>query len=201
LGASLDRPNICILTEFMCKGNLSYVLKSEKDLSWAIKVKMALDAAEGMAYLHSCKPPVVHRDLKSLNLLVDEGYNVKVADFGLSKATSGDSLNSKVGSLNWCAPEILLRSSPFTPAGDVYSFGMVLWELTTHTAPFHGMHPLQIVRAIDQNDLPDIPEDTDSEYTQLIKDCWHSDARRRPTFITISQRLAEIEKRMREEKK
>jgi serine/threonine protein kinase len=74
-----------------------------------------------------------------------------VADFGLSKVSvTGNTLNSKVGSLNWCAPEILLQSMPYTDKADVYSFGMVLWELLTHEAPFAGMHPLQIVRAIDQ---------------------------------------------------
>jgi serine/threonine protein kinase len=75
----------------------------------------------------------------------------QVADFGLSKVSvTGNTLNSKVGSLNWCAPEILLQSMPYTDKADVYSFGMVLWELLTHEAPFSGMHPLQIVRAIDQ---------------------------------------------------
>ena len=125
LGASLQQPNICILTEFMERGNLSCVMKNDPNLPWSRKLSMSLDAAEGMEYLHSQNPPVVHRDLKSLNLLVSDDFTVKVADFGLSKATSGNSLNSKVGSLNWCAPEILLRSAPYTKAGDVYSYGMV----------------------------------------------------------------------------
>ena len=125
LGASLQPPNICILTEYMERGNLSNVLKADPNLPWLRKLKMSLDASEGMVYLHEQEPPVVHRDLKSLNLLVAEDFTVKVADFGLSKATSGNSLNSKVGSLNWCAPEILLQSAPYTRSGDVYSFGMV----------------------------------------------------------------------------
>ncbi len=73
----------------------------------------------------------------------------KLCDFGLSKTTSGSSLNSCVGSLNWCAPEVLLRNAPFTKYADVYSMGMVLLELYTHSPPFAGMQPLQIVKAID----------------------------------------------------
>jgi len=119
-----------------------------------------------------------------------------VADFGLSKVSiTGNTLNSKVGSLNWCAPEILLQSMPYTDKADVYSFGMVLWELLTHEAPFAGMHPLQIVRAIDQATLPDIPHDCPSaEYAQLIRDCWQKDPNTRPGFDEILIRLEKIKK-------
>eukprot|EP01090_Pellita_catalonica_P021978 TRINITY_DN8376_c0_g1_i1.p1 TRINITY_DN8376_c0_g1~~TRINITY_DN8376_c0_g1_i1.p1 ORF type:complete len:930 (+),score=157.90 TRINITY_DN8376_c0_g1_i1:46-2835(+) len=195
LGACLDRKQMCIVTEFLEKGNMAQVLKSEK-LKWRTKLRMARQAAQGMAYLHQSNPPIVHRDLKSLNLLVDENYNVKVADFGLSKASvTGTTLNSKVGSLNWCAPEILLRSRPYTDKADVYSFGMVLWELVMHKAPFADMHPLQIVRAIDQGKLPDVPDDLcpDPDYAQLIRDCWASDPDDRPAFGAILERLKVIE--------
>jgi len=151
-----------------------------------------------MCYLHQSKPRVVHRDLKSLNLLVDENYHVKVADFGLSKTSvTGNTLNSKVGSLNWCAPEILLQSQPYTDKADVYSFGMVLWELLTHEPPFYGMHPLQIVRAIDKGQLPAIPDDKcpDPAFCKLIRDCWAAEPEKRPSFIVILKTLNEIEQR------
>lgn len=99
-----------------------------------------------MTFLHAQNPPVVHRDLKSLNILITDNYTAKLCDFGLSKTTSGSSLNSCVGSLNWCAPEVLLRNAPFTKYADVYSMGMVLLELYTHNPPFAGMQPLQIVK-------------------------------------------------------
>lgn len=195
LGACLTPPHICILTEFLERGNLAEVLRDRK-LPWRTKVSMACYAAQGMNYLHQSKPKVVHRDLKSLNLLVDENYHVKVADFGLSKVSvTGNTLNSKVGSLNWCAPEILLQSMPYTDKADVYSFGMVLWELLTHEAPFAGMHPLQIVRAIDQGKLPDIPANCPSaDYAKLIEDCWEKDPDSRPGFDHILVRLEKIKK-------
>jgi len=192
LGASLQQPNICILTEFMDRGNLSQVLKADPNLPWSRKLGMALDASDGMEYLHSQIPPVVHRDLKSLNLLVAEDFTVKVADFGLSKATSGNSLNSKVGSLNWCAPEILLQSAPYTKAGDVYSFGMVLWEIVTHEAPFANMHPLQIVRSIDQGELPTIPNTCEENFTTLTRKCWSKDPQLRPDFVSICKLLRHL---------
>jgi len=70
LAASLDSPNVFIVTELMGKGSMSDVLKNEPTLPWSIKLQMAIHAAEGMKYLHSRVPPIVHRDLKSLNLLV-----------------------------------------------------------------------------------------------------------------------------------
>lgn len=176
----------------MDRGNLSDVLTRQPNLSWKIKIRMALDAAEGILYLHSQSPVIVHRDLKSLNLLVNNEYTVKVADFGLSKTTSGRSLNSKVGSLNWCAPEILLKRMPYTPKSDVYSFGMVLFELITHHPPFQGLNPLQIVRAIDHGELPEIPEDTMEELKELTEDCWKMEPEDRPNFEEIVARLQHI---------
>jgi serine/threonine protein kinase len=169
----------------MDRGNLTQVLRNDPALPYLTKLRIAIDASEGVEYLHSRDPPIVHRDLKSLNLLVAQDYTCKVADFGLSKASSGSSLNSKVGSLNWCAPEVLLHAAPYTPAGDSYSFGMILWELLTHTPPFAKMHPLQIVRAIDRGDLPIIPPATPEKYATLIRACWAKDAKRRPNFSTI----------------
>jgi len=200
---TLQAPSpICLVTEFLARGNLAQVLKADGTgeggsgkLDWKIKMMMARQAAQGMNYLHQNKPKIVHRDLKSLNLLVDENYNVKVADFGLSKVSNtGNTMNSKVGSLNWCAPEVLLHAHPYTDKADVYSFGMVLWEMITHQAPFTGMHPLQIVRAIDKGTLPDIPANSPSpDFSQLINDCWAKEPDGRPSFAQILEKLKKME--------
>jgi len=189
VGVCVDGSEMCIITEFCAKGNVAALLKSTPDLSWPIKLKMALDSARGMAYLHSLRPPIVHRDLKSTNLLVDKEWFTKIADFGLSKASSGQSMNSRMGSLNWCAPEILLQSSAYSPEADSYSFGLVLWEFLTHTIPYAGMSPLQIVRTKDKATMPAIPPGVHKDYGKLITDCCEPKPKHRPSFANMVERL------------
>ena len=92
------------------------------------RLSMAYDVAKGMNYLHKRNPPIVHRDLKSPNLLVDKKYTVKVCDFGLSRLKANTFLSSKsaAGTPEWMAPEVL-RDEPSNEKSDVYSFGVILW--------------------------------------------------------------------------
>merc|ERR1711959_295221 len=87
LAGSVSPPNFCIITEFVSPGNLQVVLrkKDEFELPWDLRVRMADDAGLGIAYLHSFDPPIMHRDLKSSNLLVTHDMRIKVADFGTSR--------------------------------------------------------------------------------------------------------------------
>ena len=87
-----------------------------------------MDAARGMEFLHSASPPILHRDFKSLNLLVDRKWNLKVADFGLTALKGVE--DRRLGSIFWTAPEVL-RGEPYNEASDVYSYGIVLWEILT----------------------------------------------------------------------
>jgi serine/threonine protein kinase len=130
--------------------------------------------------------------VQSLNILVSDDYSAKLCDFGLSKTTSGSSLNSCVGSLNWCAPEVLLRNDPFTKYADVYSMGMVLLELYTHNPPFAGMLPLQIVKAIDSGTLLPIPPACPRAYGLLIRHCWDYTPKNRPSFAVLEKELASL---------
>jgi hypothetical protein len=122
ISSSLVPPNLYIVTEYMPRGSLFDVLHDTKiPLSWYIRVRMALDCASAMLYLHSSDPCIVHRDLKAENLLVSDGWSVKVCDFGLTRfsaqvdpsrgafalGSSSHGMTSNIGSTRYCAPEVL----------------------------------------------------------------------------------------------
>ncbi|EFN51109.1 hypothetical protein CHLNCDRAFT_13183, partial [Chlorella variabilis] len=135
MGTCLAPP--CLVTEYCQRGSLADCLREARRhrdaadcLTWHRRLLMALDAAKGMLYLHSYQPPIVHRDLKSPNLLVDKDWNVKVcvADFNLSKILGEDhSTSQEVTNPRWLAPEVL-QGELATPPSDVFGFGVVLWE-------------------------------------------------------------------------
>jgi serine/threonine protein kinase len=93
----------------MERGTVRDLLLSKSRLEWNIRLNWALDTATGMAYLHSLEPCIIHRDLKTTNLLVDRGFNVKICDFGLSRFMSKDSVMSAVGTVQFAAPEVCIR--------------------------------------------------------------------------------------------
>ncbi|KAK8333377.1 hypothetical protein V6Z12_A10G198700 [Gossypium hirsutum] len=114
MGVVVSSQRLCIVTEFLPRGSLFQLLqRNTTKLGWRRRVSMALDIARGMNYLHNCNPPIIHRDLKSSNLLVDKNWTVKVGDFGLSRLKHKTYLTTKSGkgTPQWMAPEVL-RSEP-----------------------------------------------------------------------------------------
>ena len=149
-GVCLSPP--CIVMEHCGRGALYDVLGAARaspaaaaPLTWRWRLHVALDAALGMLHLHSRSPPVVHRDLKSPNLLLDAASRCKVADFNLSRILEEVGQRSGAASTvavptnpRWLAPEVLGGQRP-SPPSDVYSFGVVLWELLTWELPYSGV--------------------------------------------------------------
>ncbi|MCL7039497.1 hypothetical protein MKW94_006229 [Papaver nudicaule] len=188
MGAVTRPPNLSILTEFLPRGSLYRLLhRPNIHLDEKRRLRMALDVAKGMNYLHTSHPTIVHRDLKSPNLLVDKNWVVKVADFGLSRLKHHTFLSSKstAGTPEWMAPEVL-RNEPSNEKCDVYSFGVILWELTTMRMPWSGMNPMQVVGAVGfQNRRLEIPKEVDPVVAKIICDCWQSDPNLRPSFAQL----------------
>ncbi|KAK9142395.1 hypothetical protein Syun_011795 [Stephania yunnanensis] len=195
MGAVTRPPNLSILTEFLPRGSLYRLLhRPNVQLDEKRRLKMALDVAKGMNYLHTSHPTIVHRDLKSPNLLVDKNWTVKVCDFGLSRLKHHTFLSSKstAGTPEWMAPEVL-RNEPSNEKCDVYSFGVILWELATMRMPWSGMNPMQVVGAVGfQNRRLEIPEDVDPMIAQTIRDCWQSDPNLRPSFSQLMSHLKHL---------
>jgi len=188
MGTCIEEKDMSIVTEFMKKGSLKDVLTSTK-LDWKMILKIAIDAATGMNYLHTYDPPIIHRDLKSMNLLVDGSFNVKVSDFGLARFTTSNKATTFCGTLQWTAPEILLGVG-YTTKADVYSYGVVLWELFTRSDPHKNLSQAAIISGVAQQNIrPPIPADCPPAYAQLMRDCWESDPQKRPSFADILTRL------------
>ncbi|CAN6277995.1 unnamed protein product, partial [Urochloa humidicola] len=148
LGYVTQPPNLSILTEYLPRGSLYRLLhRPNSQIDEVRRLKMALDVAKGMNYLHSSHPTIVHRDLKSPNLLVDRNWVVKVSDFGMSRLKHRTFLSSKstAGTPEWMAPEVL-RNEPSNEKCDVYSFGVILWELATMRVPWSGFFFFLIIR-------------------------------------------------------
>ncbi|KAL7542314.1 hypothetical protein ACHAXR_012373 [Thalassiosira sp. AJA248-18] len=153
---------------------------------WVLVKRVAAGTARGMCYLHSGNPPVLHRDLKSANILLDESYTAKLADFGLSRLKAVRSgMTGNCGTVQWMAPEVLCSENYAEPA-DVFSFGIILWEMLTKECPYDGMTPIQCALSVlNQNNRPEIPEWAPSSLRALISNCVEKDPHARPTFTEI----------------
>ncbi|XP_022766314.1 probable serine/threonine-protein kinase SIS8 isoform X3 [Durio zibethinus] len=197
MGAVTRPPNLSIVTEFLHRGSLYRLIhRPNNQLDERRRLRMAFDAARGMNYLHNCTPVIVHRDLKSPNLLVDKNWVVKVCDFGLSRMKHSTYLSSRstAGTAEWMAPEVL-RNEPSNEKSDVYSFGVILWELSTLQQPWGGMNPMQVVGAVGfQHRRLDIPDDMDPVIAEIIRKCWQTDPKLRPTFAEIMAALKPLQK-------
>ncbi|XP_061345911.1 probable serine/threonine-protein kinase SIS8 isoform X2 [Gastrolobium bilobum] len=198
MGAVTSPQRLCIVTEFLPRGSLLRLLqRNTSKLDWRRRVHIALDIARGVNYLHHCNPPIIHRDLKSSNLLVDRNWSVKVGDFGLSRLKHKAYLTTKTGkgTPQWMAPEVL-RNESSDEKSDVYSFGVILWELTTEKIPWDTLNPIQVIGAVGfMNNRLEIPDDADPQWASIIESCWHSDPACRPTFQELMERLRELQRR------
>ncbi|GJN19364.1 hypothetical protein PR202_gb06633 [Eleusine coracana subsp. coracana] len=144
----------------------------DQDLS-GVSLEQFKCEAKGMNYLHSSHPTIVHRDLKSPNLLVDRNWVVKP---------------------EWMAPEVL-RNEPSNEKCDVYSFGVILWELATMRVPWSGLNPMQVVGAVGfQNKRLEIPREVDPQVANIISSCWENDPSKRPSFSQLLSPLKQLQR-------
>ncbi|XP_052152016.1 serine/threonine-protein kinase CTR1-like isoform X1 [Oryza glaberrima] len=201
MGAVTKCPHLSIVTEYLPRGSLFRLINKASAgemLDLRRRLRMALDVAKGINYLHCLNPPIVHWDLKTPNMLVDKNWSVKVGDFGLSRFKANTFISSKsvAGTPEWMAPEFL-RGEPSNEKCDVYSFGVILWELMTMQQPWNGLSPAQVVGAVAfQNRRLPIPQETVPELAALVESCWDDDPRQRPSFSSIVDTLKKLLKSM-----
>jgi len=198
LGAIAVPPTPILVTEFMERGSLHAILHNHhKKVSWKKLKHVAIDAAKGLNYLHTNIPQIIHRDFKSHNLLVDGNWRAKICDFGLSRiidnATTGrDKKMTLCGTPSWAAPEVL-RNEPYTEKVDIYSFGMVMWEMVSRQDPFPNVPPFQVILMVGtQRHRPTIPDNCPPEWRTLLTICWEDNADLRPSFGNLIPMLEQL---------
>ncbi|GLE05406.1 hypothetical protein PINS_up014419 [Pythium insidiosum] len=202
--------DLCVLSEFMEGGDLRSVLNKFVTIEQrprgfdSVKVKIALHIAHALTYLHSLQPVVLHRDLKSKNILLDAQLNAKLTDFGVSRECADNTMTAGVGSSLWMAPEVMLGQR-YDEKADVFSFGVVLSELDTHDMPYaHATEPesgrklpdtaiLQLV-SLGRLQVAFSKSPQDSDMTSLAVACVALDPRDRPTTAEVLYRIHQVGK-------
>jgi serine/threonine protein kinase/2',3'-cyclic-nucleotide 2'-phosphodiesterase (5'-nucleotidase family) len=172
-----------IVMELVKKGSLKDVLLDHSiKLPWNLRIFLLKGAAMGLKYLHD--NDIVHRDVKSSNLLVDEYWNVKVADFGFATMIKEQATMTKCGTPAWSAPEVLLNKK-YNEKADVYSFGIVMWEVLTRSTPYPNKNPFNLGIDVIKGERPYIPHDTDARFAEFIQRCWSEKPKERPSMEKI----------------
>ncbi|XP_073128656.1 calcium/calmodulin-regulated receptor-like kinase 2 [Henckelia pumila] len=207
VGYCVDKGERMLVYEYMSNGSLENLIYSEdkRVLSWEDRLQVALDISHGIEYLHDgAVPPVIHRDLKSANILLDSSMRAKVADFGLSKEETYDGHKSGLkGTYGYIDP-MYISTNTFTAKSDVYSFGIILFELITAIHPHQNLMEYVNLAAMTPDGVDEIIDAkiTDScnieEVRALAKiahRCLHKTSRRRPSISEVSQAILKVKQR------
>ncbi|KAK1903541.1 Mitogen-activated protein kinase kinase kinase 13 [Dissostichus eleginoides] len=183
-GVCTQAPCYCIIMEYCAQGQLYEVLRAGRKVTPRMLVDWATGIASGMNYLHLHK--IIHRDLKSPNVLVTYNDTVKISDFGTSKELSDKSTKmSFAGTVAWMAPEVI-RNEPVSEKVDIWSFGVVLWELLTGEIPYKDVDSSAIIWGVGSNSLHlPVPSTCPDGFKILMKQTWQSKPRNRPSFRQI----------------
>ncbi|PRP81759.1 putative LRR receptor-like serine/threonine-protein kinase [Planoprotostelium fungivorum] len=186
MGITVPPSPLSIITEYCGGGSLlSYLRNNEEKVTLEEKMKFVTQIAQGMLHLHMEK--IIHRDLAVRNILLTNHLDAKVADFGMSRQQMDDvqTTASTIGPIRWMAPEAM-KERKYSHKTDVYSFGVLVWEIVTNREPYEDMDLMQVAISVMNNDLrPEIPDDTDPVLEKLMHGCWKKDPTERPNFAHI----------------
>jgi len=189
-------PSYGIVMEYCLKGSLSSVLHFDHPLAWTVRIAISYDIARGLLFLHN--KGIIHRDLKSANVLLDKEMNAKLTDFGLSyikqesRKTTIKTGGQAKGTLEWMAPELFQKKVEYSTQTDMYSFGVTLWEIASRKLPFDGEDSNRVISFHLTEQIEEIPKECEKEAPKialLIKQCWQKDPKKR---ITAKEAVDEL---------
>lgn len=196
-GICVNPPNVMIALELCELGSLFDVLRNEHlHLSCSDRMFLALGCCRGLDALHNLSDNIVHRDIKSMNFLVDAGLNAKLCDLELGQ---NETMSKKIMTenesekflLNWMAPEFI-HYKQYTRASDIYALALVLWEIISCEVPFSNLSQHQISRQVGSEGLrPQIP-DCDAGYSQLLTLGWAQEQDIRPSSSDMAVAMGSI---------
>src|SRR4030095_13151286 len=190
-----------IISDFAEMGSLRKVLENESiALPWETKWNFAEGIARGLDFLHNSN--VIHRDIKSHNILVTKNMEVKLADFGLAKIKKSAKENKTEfstklkleGTIPWMAPELFHQEPVFSRKSDIYAYGMILWEIASRNIPYKSHHLPEIIGLLVLNESMReiIPTKTPKYFAELISKCWQEISAERPETNDIIHQIDEL---------
>ncbi|KAH0853109.1 hypothetical protein HID58_093482 [Brassica napus] len=192
---SLPQRACCVVVEYLPGGTLKQYLFRNRRRKLAIRVvvQLALDLSRGLSYLHSER--IVHRDVKTENMLLDYQRNLKIADFGVARveAQNPKDMTGETGTLGYMAPEVL-DGKPYNRRCDVYSFGICLWEIYCCAMPYPDLSFADVSSAVVRQNLrPDIPRCCPTSLSNIMKRCWDANPVKRPEMEEVVKMLEGVD--------
>ena len=197
-GAHVGKSQVALVLEYCSRGSLYATLRRANILEdFSLRLSVAEDIARGLAYLHTQRPAIIHRDMKSPNVLVDEKFNAKLTDFGSSRFVS-DRTMSVVGTVLWIAPEVLQKQH-YSEKADIYSLGVILWELTHPGEELYPeMHAMEISNKVCAGMRPPLQDVQSEQLAQLMRECYSASTEVRPSALDVAARINTIRLRLEE---
>ncbi|KAL1812321.1 hypothetical protein DCAR_0624534 [Daucus carota subsp. sativus] len=191
----MPRNVCCVVVEYLPGGALkSFLIKNRRrKLAFKVVHQIALDLARGLSYLHSEK--IVHRDVKTENMLLDKTRTLKIADFGVARveASNPNDMTGETGTLGYMAPEVL-NGNPYNRKCDVYSYGICVWEIYCCDMPYPDLSFSEVTSAVVRQNLrPEIPRCCPSSLANVMKRCWDANPDKRPEMDEVVTMLEAID--------
>ncbi|KAG0250291.1 hypothetical protein DFQ27_009475 [Actinomortierella ambigua] len=189
-GVHRQGKEICLVTDFAEGGSLKQAIEDSRVADWRVKSRIAQEIADGLAYIHH--EGILHRDLKSDNVLLTGLMEVKLCDFGLAvvkTSSGGHSTEVMRGTFRWLAPELVLSERPrYSTKSDMYALGMVMWEMASMcTVPFKDMsNNVVVAQAVHSGRREQLPDETPAFYKHWVDLCWKQDPSNRPDAHEIT---------------
>ncbi|KAG0012720.1 hypothetical protein BGZ81_001427 [Podila clonocystis] len=199
IGVCTNVRHLCIVTELCENGDLYDYMRKNRKPSFGQLIMYMHDIALATSYMHSRRPSIIHRDMKSMNVLISSDGRAKINDFGLARIRprANASLHTQCGTPNWQAPEFWTPNPRYSEKVDVYACGLIYWEILTWAEagyPYHNLSEHQLYEAVREHEVRP-PLEKLRKYPQsllaLIQEMWRKDPKKRPSMSHVVDRLAE----------